>query len=258
MITEFIIVYALLFLATVLFYRQRRSDLTILQLEESQVEAQLSELLSEKQPLILRGSAQPKGLTQESLQKIQRLAGFPVGGQPLSSVLANPGMLASAGGLPTLSQEAREQLAEELSIPVWANHTWLPRLNQTSWFGWATGSLRSEVVLGGLGLSRTTAITTCIMPTEGKYHVSILFKDSEEFLPAKWEYRYPSTFTVNDTPLVSDLKYLDIVLRPGTVLMLPAHTIFSLAPAPDSSPFQAAVVVEYHEPVSILSRTLKG
>ncbi len=83
--------------------------------------------------------------------------------------------------------------------------------------------------------------------------VSLLLKDSEEFLPPSWQYRYPGSFTTNDTPLVSDLKYMDIVLRPGTALLLPPHTVVSLEPAADSSPFQAAVILHYHEPISFLA-----
>jgi len=240
----------------VLFYKQRSSDLTILQLEEDQIDSQLTDLLSERQPVILRSIIPPKGLTQESLLKIERLGQFPVGGHTLSTILTHPEMLASAKGMPTISEEGREHLAEELSLPIWANHTWLPRLNQFTWTGWATGTTRSEVVLGGIGLFRTSAILTCIFATEGKYNVSILFKDTETFLPPHWQYRYPSSFTVNDTPLVADLKYLDIVLRPGTALCLPSHTIVSLEPASDSSPFQSAAIVEYHEPISLLARTV--
>jgi len=252
---EILVFLSLIFLIMVLFYKQRRPDLTILQLEEEQIEAQLTELLTERQPIILRSITPPKGLTQESLSKIQRLAHFPVGGQTLSTVLTSPEMLATAKGVPTISEEGREQLAEELALPIWAKHTWLPRLNQFTWTGWAAGTTRSEVVLGGMGLFRTSAIVTCIFATEGKYNVSILFKDSETFLPPNWEYRYPNTFTVNDTPLVADLKYMDIVLRPGTALLLPTHTIASLEPAADSGPFQSAAIVEYHEPISLLVRT---
>jgi hypothetical protein len=257
MLIEFLVCFSLIFLIAVLFYKQRRQDFSILQLEADQMDEQLADLLEERQPLVIRGVQPPKGLTQESLQKIHRLADFPVGGLPLSTVLKNPSTLASADGRPVLSQEDAAILAEELAIPVWAKKEWLDRLNQFTWLGQAVGTLRTECVLGGLGLFRTSAVVTAIFPTEGKYHASILLKESETYLPQDhWHYRYPSTFTVNDTPLVADLKYLDIVLRPGTVLLVPAHTIVCLQPAPDSSPFQAAAIVEYHEPVSIIAKSI--
>ena len=255
MYLEILIFFIVFFTIVYLFYRHRRSDLEILQLEQSQMDEQLSDLLQELQPIVIRGINPPKGLTQESLRKIPRLAAFGVGGQPLANILERPEMLHGASGTPTLSQEGREQLAKELAIPVWADHTWLPILSQSTWLGSLIGCMRTEVVLGGLGMMRMTAKYTCIMATEGKYIVSILSRDSETFLPAKWQYRYPATLTLNDTPLVADLKYIDIVLRPGTTVCLPPHVIVSMEPVKESSAFFALAIVEYHEPVTLLAKS---
>jgi hypothetical protein len=249
---EILFLIALVFLIAVLFYKQRRPNMEILQAEESQIE-KLPELLEEQQPVILRGISPPKGFTKEGLSKIPRLATFSIGGQPLDHVLANPAILASANGSPVVSRQRREMLADELSIRVWADHLWLPRFSQTTWFGWAVGCLRTEALLGGMGMFRTYAKYTAIMPTDGIYVVSILSRESETFLPTNWQYRYPGSLTPNDTPLVADLKYTDIILRPGTLLCLPPHTVVSLEPK--DKEFAAAAIVEYHEPVSLLARS---
>lgn len=250
---ELLFLIGLIFLISVLFYKQRRGSLELLQAEESQVEEQLSDLLEEQQPLIIRGIAPPKGLTKEALQKIPRLAEFSVGGQPLGSILETPAILYSANGMPTLSRERRELLANELSIHLWADHLWLQRFAQTTWVGWMLGCMRTEVVLGGMGMFKTVARYTSIMPTEGTYIVSIVSKESESFLPKNWNYRYPGSLTPNDTPLVADLKYLDVVLRPGTMICLPPHIIISIQPKEQE--FAAAAIVEYHEPISILAKS---
>ncbi len=156
--------------------------------------------------------------------------------------------------MPTLSTENRRLLATELSIPIWAQKTWLTPLADSAWLGSVLGSLQSEVVLGGLGLFRTTAYTTLLFPTEGTYKVSVVSKDSEDFLPPAWDYRYVSSFTPNDTPLVAELKYLDIVLRPGTALCIPRHTILSLEPS-EPSAFSALALLEFHMPVSLLAKS---
>jgi len=242
----------LVFVIAFLFYKQRRTSMEILQAEETQLD-QLSELLEEQQPLIIRGVSPPKGLTKESLSKIPRLGQFAVGGQPLEDVLSTPAILSSAQGAPTLSKERREILANELSMKVWADHVWLPRFSQSTWFGWLMGCTRVEAVLGGIGMVRTVAKYTCILPTDGIYMVSIVSRESESFLPPAWQYRYPGSLTPNDTPLVADLKYTDIVLRPGTMLCLPPHTIVSMEPK--DSEFTAAAILEYHEPVSLLAKS---
>jgi len=243
---------ALVFLIAVLFYKQRRNSIEILQAEEAQID-QLSDLLEEQQPLIIRGISPPKGLTKESLAKIPRLSQFSVGGQPLEDVLNTPAILASANGEPVLSKERRDLLASELSIKVWADHVWLPRFSQTTWIGWMVGCIRTEVVLGGMGMFKTTAKYTAIMPTEGVYNISMISRDSESFLPSNWAYKYPGRLSPNDTPLVADLKYMDIVLRPGTMLCLPPHMIVSMEPK--DAEFTAAAIVEYHEPVSLLAKS---
>jgi hypothetical protein len=251
---EFFFLLGLVFLIGVLFYKQRRPSTELLQAEESQLEEQFSELLEEQQPLIVRGISPPKGITLESLKKIPRLSEFSVGGQPLQAVLDNPSILASAQGSPVLSKERRGEFATELSTKLWADHVWLPKFSQTTWLGFMLGCMLTEIVLGGMGMFKTTAMYTCIMPTEGVYTVSIVSRESESFLPKKWEYRYPGDLSPNDTPLVSDLKYMDIILRPGTMIIFPAHFIVSMKPATDE--FTAAAILEYHEPISLLAKSL--
>ena len=97
---EFFFFAGLIFLIAVLFYKQRRASTEILQAEEEQLEEQLTDLLAEQQPLIVRGISPPKGITLESLKKIPRLADFSVGGQPLEVVLNDPKILSSANGSP--------------------------------------------------------------------------------------------------------------------------------------------------------------
>ena len=251
---ELIVIIFLILIITYLFYKHRRNSLEILQLENEQLE-QLPELLEELQPVVIRGISPPKGLTQEALLKIPRLANFSVGGQPLSEVLSHPEIALTAAGAPTIAQAGREQLAKELAIPVWADHTWLPILSQSTWSGFL-GCMRTEAFIGGLGMTRTVAKYTCIMPTEGTFTLSILYKESESFLPESWQYRYMSSLTLNDTPLVADLKFLDIVLRPGTTVCLPPHTIISIEPKSDTqTKLFAFASVEYHEPITLIVKS---
>jgi hypothetical protein len=255
MILELCILFTIIFLIAALFYKQRRDEISILQIEQGQL-ATSSELFAEKQPLILRGASAPQGLTAEGLKQIPRLANFPVGPFHLSDCIANPAILQGTG-TPLQTYEQREQLAEELSIPIWANITWRDIFAETSWIGWAAGTLKSQFLLGGQGLSKTEAIYTLILPTSGTYLVSLLSKASEIYLPTpaeKWLYRYPTTLSVNDTPLVAELRYIDIVVRPGTGLCLPPHMVYSIQPK--EAVWSSAAIVEYHEPITLLTRAL--
>ena len=254
MVLEILVILAVLFLLAVLFYKQRRKDFQILQMETTQMEEQLDDLLQEDQPLVIRGATPPRGLTREGLQKIPRLGGFPAGGSTLSRILAEPSMLASAEGMPVLNQEHRELLAQELAMPVWAAKVWQAPFQASTVLGSVLGSLKTEATLGGLGLHRTTALYTMVLPGEGTYLVTIVSRASEDLLPTNWQYRYARTFTPNDTPLVGDIQYTDIVVRPGTALVLPKHTIVSFEPK-DPSQFAAIGIVEYHTPISLLAKS---
>lgn len=253
---EFLILFAVLFLIAVLFYRQRHDKMEILQIEDDQADAHLASLLEERQPTIIRGATIPYSFTPTGLHQIPRLNPFPVGADgTLGAALANPGP-AIAAKQPLLDSSARQLLANELAIPIWANRVWAPRLAQTSIVGSVIGTMQSEATVGGLGLRRTTAVWTCIFPTNGTYVASILSRDSEEFLPVAWESRFASSLTPNDTPLVGELRFMDVVLRAGTVLCLPPHTIVSVEPRTTSAELPMLLWMEYHEPMSLLAKAI--
>jgi hypothetical protein len=171
----------------------------------------------------------------------------------MSYILEHPEVALSAGGIPTIAQAGRAELAKELSIHIWADHVWLPQFSASTWLGGLVGCMRTEAVIGGLGMFRTTAKYTCLMPTEGIYTLSIIATHSESFLPTAWQYKYVSSLTLNDTPLVADLKFLDIVVRPGTMVCLPPHCIISMEPT--TKTFVAFAIVEYHEPISLIAKS---
>jgi hypothetical protein len=50
----------------------------------------------------------------------------------------------------------------------------------------------------------------------------------EQFLPKGWRGRFPERFTVQDTPLVGEIKYITIKVRPGTLLCVPTHWFVSV------------------------------
>jgi hypothetical protein len=82
---------------------------------------------------------------------------------------------------------------------------------------------------------------------------------SETYLPKVWENRYPQSFTINDTPMVAEIKYIDVVLRPGTMICVPTQTLYSLEPKDRSeSAFHAHLVLEVHSPVSKLASLLES
>jgi hypothetical protein len=255
MIIELIICIALLFLIGVLFYKHRRDTIEIYQIEFTNAPTTLGELIGDKHPIVVRGCQFPQILSQASLQQIPRLDPFPLNTEENSPTLSmyRSGPY-SDSGVPLISAASGRTLAAELALDKWATHSLNDFSTELTGYMGAIMSTRVSVLLGGHGMKRSTAIYTCILVTEGKYTLSLLSKRSEEFLPKQWGWLYPEALTINDTPLVNEVQFVDVVLRPGTMLIIPAQFIYSCKV---DAGFHGAVIVEYDTPISNLANLLE-
>jgi hypothetical protein len=68
------------------------------------------------------------------------------------------------------------------------------------------------------------------------------------YLPTRWEGRSFNTLSQQDTPLLNQIQFIEIKLRKGNILMLPAHVIVDISSLPGDSSwiFQADI----HHPIS--------
>jgi hypothetical protein len=247
MLTFILLLLAMIFLTSVFFYKQTNTDFHILQMEQGQID-KLFELAEERQPIVLRGAAVPHAFTRESLSKIPRLGNTPIATTDLTSILNGSTVLLSDGP-PAMTPAAAAAFAKEIGLDIWTLQVWAETLKSTSYIGFA-GSCRTSAWFGGVGLFKTTAMLTVLLPTEGVFYAGLIPKSSELYLPKEWKYRYPASFTMNDTPLVSELQFIDIKLKAGTALILPPHATVSMTP---DSGLSLWVMIEYHEPISLLA-----
>ncbi len=107
---------------------------------------------------------------------------------------------------------------------------------------------------GRRGLTPTHAWTAVIL-TEGTANISLIHRKSDKFLPPRWRGMHPADITVKHTPFISDIKYIDIVLRPGTILMIPPH--WRMATQPTES-VGTMIEVTFHHPMSLLVGAARG
>jgi hypothetical protein len=176
----------------------------------------------------MRSIGDPKLFTPDTLKQNPRLLSFPLDtNYNLSTYLSNP--------RPAVKMTAKSAtvLANESGLKVWAEHLWFPKLFSNSWWE-VIHSLTAEAYIGEKGLRKTTAITTILYPTSGALDVTLMTEHQEQFLPTKWRGKYPETFTIQDTPLVGEIKYITVKLRPGTMLCLPTHWLVSIRGAEES------------------------
>jgi len=255
MILQGIFFLCIVFFIAVVFYKQRRENTELLQSEFANSQDSLKELFEERQPIILRTTPIPQSLALEQLTKMIRLYDFPLNKGTLREYMANPS-LHGVAGTPLMSVQTSQLLAKELALEIWVNNVLQGMIHD---MGGAFSMIYSQTIrtmLGGIGMQRASSVMTMILPVEGKYTVSLVNRKSEQFLPTAWKYRYPRTLTINDSPLVSEIQYIDIVLRPGTMLCLPTHCIFSIE-ADDPTTFHSALWIEIDSPISSLTKFLE-
>ena len=245
----------IIFVISVVFYKQRRSTIEILQ-AEFEAQDSLKELAAEHQPIVIRNTPVPHSLTTEQLTRMQRLSEFQFQEEPGLTLRQYLTESAADSGVPLMGSSAASALSKELALPIWVSHTIHDTIQEMGGIFSVAYSNRVQPVFGGIGMQRATAVMTFFMPVEGTYTLSLVNPKSESFLPAEWKFRYPRTLTINDSPLVAEIKYIDIILRPGTMVCVPTQTIFSLEP--DSPTFHSGLWIEVDSPVSNLAKFLEN
>ena len=145
--------------------------------------------------------------------------------------------------------------SEQTGINLWANHAIFPTYKLHTTFA-NLYSNKTTAYAGPRGLHKTTAVITLIIPTDGSHTLSIMHEESEPYLPDDWRGRQLGDFTIDDTPLLGHIDYMDIIMRPGNAILLPAHWTYCIAPKEDGAGTGTDtgpifyIIVEFHHPIS--------
>jgi len=242
------------FLILLFFHRQSSHEFKINQLtwaEKSKIET----VLMERVPLVLKGLSPVAFWTQQDVMMRTCYAQAPIfKDKGLSDWLSttdintacpwsqdHAGLLGRFAGLDIWTEKALNELIQG-SIPGLSHLAGLwYRPNVSCW-------------AGSRGLWQTRSRWTCLFVTEGAVQVSILPGTCIKALPPTWKQGtvHPSTLTVYDTPFVADLKFMDIVLRPGHLLIMPNHWCISWLRLDSVEICPMVAMVEYHTPISLL------
>jgi hypothetical protein len=76
-------------------------------------------------------------------------------------------------------------------------------------------------------------------------------------LPHQWKGVFLDRLTLADTPFVNDLKFIDIKLRPGHILWIPAHWMYCFtSEMKDVCPMTC--MIEYHSIISNFAKRVGG
>lgn len=258
MLLELIIIIATIFIISICFYKQTNPEYRILQVENGDLK-KLPSLIPELSPIVVRGFQTPNFWTNEDITTSHRLQQIPLvypGFEPF------PLGHAQTTVLPSAPSATSEVIAQETGIQVWANHTILPQFSEL-WYN-PILQLKAKALIGNIGLQSTTALQTLIMPTQGDIKVTLLHKKQFPFFPSAWKSTHLDEWTKANTPLVGEIQFIDVIIRKGSILVLPPHWYFSYkgitsssAKLSTTSPTQVqkpmVVVIEIHHPISMMS-----
>ena len=240
---EFIFLLAVLYFIGVLFYRDTKDSFEILQLEEDRIN-ELPDLYAEKRPIVIRGMFLPPLGTYDELKKRRHILQLGVSPtQSLDALLHSPSLSSF-----TFSDETTSFLAKESGLPVWCSNTLYPKLIPP--FGKQFYSTKEYLWPSHRGLWKTKAYYTYCSPTQGMASVKLLLPAMIPYLPVRWEGRNFDSLKKEDTPLLSHLEFVEIKLRPGNALMIPAHFLANITQHPDSPEPLFTYLVEIHHPIS--------
>jgi len=234
---ELLLISSLIFLIYVFFYKQHSTEYSLNQLEFSSMN-KLNELLYEKNPIIIRGTPPIPCVESQTLLKTPRF----------SKILVDY-LEKRDSTLPT-SEQFERFLADETGFHAFGIHAWYPRFHSTIISEYIT-SLKSQLCFGSKFLQKTNALYNVIIPIEGKYICSIMNSEYEKSLPSSWRSigSFDGIMSHN-----KQIQYLDVILKPGSILLLPAHWYYIMK---QESSYSYYGILEYHEPVSLLNEYLE-
>lgn len=244
---EIILIFCVIVLILTFFYKQAVCEFRINQIEWSQKD-KLHGLLQEKIPLVVRGLPPATFWTHDDINARPCYGNIPIF-QDLE--LSDWIKTSTPNTNCPWDYTQAEIIAAPSGLPIWANK-WLNNLMIKSLMKfWIRPSYHCWA--GNVGLRKTIATWTCLFPVDGEITVSIMPENIESALPKPWKGCFPSQLTARDTPFIGDLKFIDIILRPGNCIIMPAHWFWSWSSCDTNVATPLTCTISYHSPVSALA-----
>lgn len=244
---EAILIFVILFLILTFFYKQAVCEFRINQIEWSQKD-NLTPLLNEKVPLVIRSIPSATFWTHGDVAVRPCFKDIPIFRETNLVDWVNA---STPDSICPWKYSQAETIGSVSGINIWAQkwmnsmiiNPFLKFWMRPKYHCWA----------GNVGLRKLFATWTCLFPVDGEIVVTIMSENMETSLPANWVGCFPYSLTVKDTPFVGDLKFIDIILRPGNCLFMPAHWFVSWTGTEKSDRTPMACTISYHTPISLLA-----
>lgn len=263
MLLESLFVVLLILIFTVIFYRAAIHEYTIIQKDWSSIDVNWTDLISERAPLIIRDV--PVDWTRLWTNNRTGKFGWPVvleDGKRKSrsswsiflqsktnNRISNGNILAETAGL----LEQATVISNEFRRPFWLPGSFA--------VGKTTANIIKPTSTDFIGLKKTTAEATCWVSTDGSpIRIWLAHEGATkggEWLPNNPYGRDPWALKPEETPWISELKFLEVRLRPGNMLILPPHWWIALRCLNEEGSAVSSGswywTSEFHSPISLVA-----
>ncbi len=245
MILEIIVLLGVVIFIAILFYKQANEQFEILQLESDRLQ-EIPTLYGDHAPIVIRGFSVPSLGTFQELQKRKHILQMAIAPKrTLYSVLHSPTDCANW----TFKPETTQFLSKESGLHIWFQQSMFSNFLPSPYTSWLY-SFKTYLYPHHRGLFKTTAFQTIIMPTQGEANVSLILQTAESYLPTTWKERRFNSLTAQDTPLLSQIKFVEVKLKKGNLFVLPAHMIVDITTPQGAKEDCWFLLAEVHHPIS--------
>jgi hypothetical protein len=220
---EWIIILLIIFCIIVWHYSQSNPEYSLSQIKESQIPINLLTLWEEKKPVVVSEVRSRRIWSSDSLRQTRFW-----GAQPIwNEYNGNP-----QGTIVPSQHSLQTTWSEILGIAQIENELLLKWFDLTPW----VFSTRTESHIGHEGLRQSYGWTTSISCTEGEARCILLHSAQKSRLPPGWKGLRWSDATIKHHPLWSQVKYIEVILRPETTILIPPHWIVAIEPLDPQKP----------------------
>jgi hypothetical protein len=242
MISEWIVILGIIFCILVFYYSQSVTQYSLSQMDEDHVAQQLGHVWEERRPVVISKCMTKRIIwSAESLKQTRFWGAQPIWG----AYEADP-----QGALPpSRSQEL-----------TWADILGIAGMQSSMIGGWFSSNLLSnlytyqtEAHIGAEGLRQTYGHATAFACTQGTARCILLHSAQKSKLPPGWKTLRWKDATVAHHPLWTQVQYIEVLLRPGTVLLVPPHWLLAIEPVEPSEPIWWTRTAVHH-PISWLAQ----
>ena len=239
---EWIVILVIIVCIVAWYYSQSVSEYSISQLKEIQISTQLATLWEEKKPVVVSEVRPQEIWLANSLRQTRFWGAQPV----WEEYESNPGQA-------TIKNSLVENMAwsEILGIGQIQKELLLRWFDLSPWLF----SVKTEAHIGSEGLRPTFGWATAYTCTQGTARCILLHSAQKAKLPAGWLGLPWHQATVAHHPLWTQVQFVEIVMRPGTAILVPPHWIVAIEP---NDPKESIwwIRSDVHHPISAMAQRL--